>query len=445
MSTGRTAPAQRRIGCFIYNRSTFWSMLAHGVSTRAAEDGIAVDVLSATDVAGQSAALAQFVDQSVDGIVVGAIDPDEAARVLRRIAPRNLPVISVVAEMPASSVRSNVCVDDIGGATQSAEYLASLLDGQGLVAHFQGAMHVVTAVHRSDGFRNVTARYPDMRIVYEAQGTDWSYESGQRMMREVLASHPAVRGVFSASDPMALGALDVIAEAGRAKDISVVGFDGQPDALAAIFDGRLAATVDQPSYTIGHTAANAVLRSWGGEHLPPMITIPTKLITRENLSASVVETVRLMPGLFDSLMTHSETQRRLQETIITAQQALIQELSTPILPLTDDILALPLVGTIDSLRANRVTERLLNTIISTRARVVIIDISGVPVVDTGVANHLLSTASAARLLGTTTLLVGVSPEIAQTIVQLGINLSGVQTFSTMRAGLAFAMAHRGRR
>jgi rsbT co-antagonist protein RsbR len=87
---------------------------------------------------------------------------------------------------------------------------------------------------------------------------------------------------------------------------------------------------------------------------------------------------------------------------------------------------------------------LLTTIIRSRTQAVIVDISAVPVVDTGVANHLLRTAAESRLLGTTMILVGISPEIAQTMVQLGIDLAGMRTFSTIREGLAFAQALRGR-
>ncbi len=157
-----------------------------------------------------------------------------------------------------------------------------------------------------------------------------------------------------------------------------------------------------------------------------------------------MQIVSIMPGLFQSLQESAEAQRHHQEQMIAAQRALIQELSAPILPLADDIVALPLVGAIDSLRASRITELLLDTISRTQARAVIVDISGVPLVDTGVANHLLRTAAAAQLLGTTMILVGISPEIAQTIVQLGVNFSTITTFSTMREGLAFAQSMNGR-
>jgi ABC-type sugar transport system substrate-binding protein/anti-anti-sigma regulatory factor len=429
-----------RIGCFVYNESTFWSMLAHGVATRAAEFGATVEVLSAQDADGQDTILAQMISQHVDVLVMGVIDPERGAHSARAAAKAGIPVIAVVAELPHAVARSTIRVDDTGGAQLGAEHLASMLGGQGAVAHLQGALDVRTAVNRAQGFRTVMARYPNIRMVYEGEGVDWSHEIGERLMREALLAHPGITGVFAASDGMALGALDAIAAAGRAGQVAVVGFDGQPEGLAAVHAGRLAATVDQPAYTIGWTAADTVERLLRGEAVPDVITIPSKLISAQNLIDSAMQIVQIMPGLFHSLVEGSEKQRRLQEEIISAQRALIQELSAPILPLADDIIALPLVGAIDSLRASRITELLLATISHTHARAVIVDISGVPVVDTSVANHLLRTAAQSRLLGTMMILVGISPEIAQTMVQIGIDLSSIRTFSTLRDGLTFAQS-----
>jgi anti-anti-sigma factor len=315
-----------------------------------------------------------------------------------------------------------------------------MIGGRGMVAHLQGNLAIRTGVNRSDGFRRVMGRYPEIQIAYEAQGTDWSYAAGRRLMGEALVAQPQISGVFAASDAMALAALDTVEAAGRAGQVSVVGFDGQPDGLAAIYAGRLGATVDQPSYSIGRAAADAARGLLRGERVAPEITIASRLITSENLLDAAIQTVQIMPGLFQSLLENAERQRQLQEQVISAQRQLIQDLSAPILPLADDVIALPLIGAIDSLRAGQITELLLTTIIQTRARAVIVDISGVPVVDTSVANHLLQTASAARLLGTSMILVGISPEIAQTMVQIGIDLSSIRTCSTMREGLAFAQA-----
>jgi anti-anti-sigma regulatory factor len=120
--------------------------------------------------------------------------------------------------------------------------------------------------------------------------------------------------------------------------------------------------------------------------------------------------------------------------------ATVQELSTPVVPVLEGILILPLIGFIDSDRAQRIMEGLLNGIVQYRAQVVILDVTGVPVVDTGVADHLVRAARAAGLLGAQPILVGIRPEVAQTIVGLGVHLHEIATRGDLRDGLEYALA-----
>lgn len=145
-----------------------------------------------------------------------------------------------------------------------------------------------------------------------------------------------------------------------------------------------------------------------------------------------------------------ERMRSAVSRVLMEQQAeasrltsLIHELSTPIMPVYDGILVLPLVGAIDSRRSIDIMEHLLSSIAQHHADSVIIDITGVSVVDTGVAQHLLQTARAANLLGSSVILVGISPEIAQTITQLGIEVGMMTTLSNLQAGITFALQRRG--
>ncbi len=126
--------------------------------------------------------------------------------------------------------------------------------------------------------------------------------------------------------------------------------------------------------------------------------------------------------------------------VIDAQRSELQELSTPIIPIYTGILVLPLVGSIDSRRAALIMEGLLEGISSYSADVVIMDITGVPVIDTGVANYLLQSARAARLLGSQIVLVGIGAEIAQTVVQLGIDMGGIATRANLQGGIEYALS-----
>lgn len=125
------------------------------------------------------------------------------------------------------------------------------------------------------------------------------------------------------------------------------------------------------------------------------------------------------------------------------QRSTITELQTPVIEVWEGILALPIVGSVDTARAQEMNEALLERIVETGSEIVLLDITGVPVVDTAVARHLLETVSAARLLGADVLIVGLSSRTAMTLVQLGIDLSHVTTRATMARGLALAFDRLG--
>jgi len=124
-----------------------------------------------------------------------------------------------------------------------------------------------------------------------------------------------------------------------------------------------------------------------------------------------------------------------RERVILEQQEAIRELSTPVLPVREGLLILPIVGVIDPQRARQLTEQLLQGIRANRAKVVVIDITGVPSIDSTVANHLVQTVEAARLLGATAIVTGLSPLIAQTLVTIGVDLTKMNTVCDLRGGI----------
>lgn len=131
---------------------------------------------------------------------------------------------------------------------------------------------------------------------------------------------------------------------------------------------------------------------------------------------------------------------QLQEEIIRAQQAALHELSTPLIPIVDGVVVMPLIGSVDSRRAQQLVENLLHGVAQLKATTTILDITGVPVVDTQVANALLRAADAVKLLGAQVILTGIRPEVAQTLVGLGVNLGGIVTRGTLQSGIAMALA-----
>jgi rsbT co-antagonist protein RsbR len=139
-------------------------------------------------------------------------------------------------------------------------------------------------------------------------------------------------------------------------------------------------------------------------------------------------------GLFTT-----EAYQKSRENVIHRQQKEMLELSTPVVKLYDRVLALPLIGTLDSARTQMVMEALLKEIVASGSEIAILDITGVPTVDTVVAQHLIKTVTAARLMGAECIISGIRPQIAQTIVHLGINLSDVVTKATLADAFAVAL------
>jgi rsbT co-antagonist protein RsbR len=152
----------------------------------------------------------------------------------------------------------------------------------------------------------------------------------------------------------------------------------------------------------------------------------------------------LIGTLLDQLGLYTiEVFQRARDQIIVRQQQELLELSTPVVKLWNGILALPLIGTLDSARTQVVMENILQKIVDTGAAIAIIDITGVPTVDTLVAQHLMKTIAAARLMGADCIISGIRPQIAQTIVHLGVNLEDVMTKATLADAFVVALERTG--
>jgi rsbT co-antagonist protein RsbR len=160
--------------------------------------------------------------------------------------------------------------------------------------------------------------------------------------------------------------------------------------------------------------------------------------------AALASETWLINVLIDKLAIHTiELFQKGREEVISRQQRTMLELSTPVVELWEGILALPLIGTLDSERTQLVMESLLTRIVETGAAIAIIDITGVPTVDTLVAQHLLKTVAAARLMGADCLISGIRPQIAQTIVHLGVELGDVTSKATLAGAFAVALKRTG--
>ncbi|KXX64274.1 STAS domain-containing protein [Marichromatium gracile] len=225
--------------------------------------------------------------------------------------------------------------------------------------------------------------------------------------------------------------------------------------LRAIFDGILDALEQPPSedFTLGPTdsltdhlrqlVSDQARHGGSANETVALLLTLKRLITARLVTSSTppeVDGLLWLDRVFDGLtLSTFDAFVEVREQIITQQSLSLLELSTPVLRLWNRILLLPLVGVIDTIRARQVTERLLEAIAHHEARVTIIDLTGVPILDTSVAQHLMKTIDAARLLGTRIVMTGISPEGAQTLTKLGIRFDDVLSRATLRAGIAEAL------
>lgn len=228
-----------------------------------------------------------------------------------------------------------------------------------------------------------------------------------------------------------LQSLAKAAEAGKSYDISAPAWSETKQLLGQISQVRMRQ---------GFTPIETALFVFS-------LKTPLFSLIREELASdplAAVDEAARTGDLFDNLglFTVDEYQRS-REQVISRQQQELLELSTPVVQLWHNVLALPLIGTLDSARTQIVMENLLQKIIDTGASIAIIDITGVPTVDTLVAQHLLKTVAAARLMGADCIISGIRPQIAQTIVHLGVNLEDVTTKATLADAFLVALKRTG--
>ncbi|MEU6574117.1 STAS domain-containing protein [Streptomyces sp. NPDC046805] len=264
-------------------------------------------------------------------------------------------------------------------------------------------------------------------------------ERRREQIAQRWADAPLFRTVFTVSRDEAMEAcrtvVDALSEAassGRLESIAAPGFGSVREQL-----GRMAASRARRGFTPAQIADEAAgLRVEAADLLRGEVQGLPDQEAREVLLALTV----LMGTLRLVIM---ETTVNAGEELIARQQQQLLEVATPVINLWEGIIAVPLIGTLDSARSQVVMESLLQAIVEQRARYAILDITGVPTVDSLVAQHLMKTVAAARLMGAECIVSGIRPAIAQTIVHLGIDLSSVLTRSSLADALAYALTQQG--
>ncbi|MEU0052187.1 STAS domain-containing protein [Streptomyces sp. NPDC006184] len=283
-------------------------------------------------------------------------------------------------------------------------------------------------------------RVPEQDVAESApQVVSAFLERRREQIAQRWADAPLFRSVFTVSRDEAVeackavvDALSEVAVSGRLEDIEAPGYASVRDQL-----GRMTHSRTRTGSTPAQIADEvAVLRAPAVELLREEFTDPATPHVQESVLA-----LTLLMGTLRLVVM--ETALDANAELIERQRQQLLEVATPVIKLWEGTVAVPLIGTLDSARSQVVMESLLEAIVDQRARYAILDITGVPTVDSLVAQHLMKTVAAARLMGAECIVSGIRPAIAQTIVQLGIDLGSVLTRASLADALAYALGRQG--
>ncbi|MFQ3630204.1 PAS domain S-box protein [Roseiflexus sp.] len=185
-----------------------------------------------------------------------------------------------------------------------------------------------------------------------------------------------------------------------------------------------------------HWSGDVAMLNARGEEIP----VSQVILAHHDADGKLVYITSIMRDISErQKIERALREREIQQQVIEAQRAMLRELSTPLLPISSEVVVMPIIGTVDSARAQQIMETLLQGVAAYRASLAILDITGVMVMDTQVAGALLHAAQSARLLGAQVVLSGIRPEIAQTLVHIGVDMRDIVTCSTLQQAIAFAL------
>jgi ribose transport system substrate-binding protein len=250
---------------------------------------VTVDVIAlptSSGVADQVSQVEDAVTQAYDGIILGTID---AAGIVPGIEAANaagIPVLAVDTAPAGGDLISLVQTDNIAASRLAGEYLVEQLPNGGKILNLQGDMANQTAQARNEGFHSAVDGVEGITVI--DQSAHWLQEEGLSITENILTSDPDLAAIFAANDPPALGALQALKAAGR-DDVIIVGFDAIPDAVEAVKNGEMAATVAQFPRVMGIVGVDLMVRHLNGEEVPELVDSGAMLVTGENAEAFQAE------------------------------------------------------------------------------------------------------------------------------------------------------------
>ncbi|MFY0545857.1 ribose ABC transporter substrate-binding protein RbsB [Brevibacillus sp. H7] len=257
----------------------FFVSLKEGAEKAAKEAGVELIVVDAQDdTAKQISGVEDLIQKKVSAILINPTDSAAIATAVEAANKANIPVITVDRAAEGGQVVSHIASDNVKGGQMAGEYILEKLGGKGNIVELQGIAGTSAARDRGKGFHDAVDNKEGVKVV-ASQPADFDRAKGLSVMENILQSNPDIQAVFAHNDEMALGALQAIEASG--KKILVIGFDATDDAVKAVNEGKMAATVAQKPAAIGETAVQTAVKVTKGEKVESFIPVDLELVTKK--------------------------------------------------------------------------------------------------------------------------------------------------------------------
>ncbi len=272
--------ADQTVGMVISTlNNPFFVTLKEGAEAMAAQKGVKLIVLDAQDdSARMTSAMEDLIQKKVNLICVNPTDANAVVPSILKANQAGIPVVTIDRGAAGGEIVCHIASDNVAGGRMAGEFLAAALDGEGKVVELVGIPGTSAARDRGKGFQEAMDAAEGVTVI-ASQTADFNRDKGLKVFENILQAQPEIDGVFAHNDEMILGAI-AAAEASGREGIVFVGFDAIDDAVAAVEDGRLEATVAQQPRVMGELAVEKAVAFLNGEELPRFIPVPLQMVTR---------------------------------------------------------------------------------------------------------------------------------------------------------------------
>ena len=282
-AAGPTAvPTEKSLGLVLSTlNNPFFVTLRDGAQQAADAAGTKLIIVDAQDdSAKMTAGIEDLITKKVSAILINPTDSDAVVPAIQKANDSGIPVFTVDRGANGGTVVSHIASDNVAGGSMAAEFLCNAIGGQGNVVELQGVAGTSAARDRGQGFNDFMSTSCQGVTIVAQQTANFNRDEGLTVFENILQAQPDIAGVFAHNDEMVLGAIQA-AEAANRTGIVFVGFDAIDDAVQAVKDGKLAATVAQQPAEMGRLAVETALKSLNGEKVEASIPVPLSLVTQE--------------------------------------------------------------------------------------------------------------------------------------------------------------------